>query len=313
MTKKPSIEALAAKFERLQAKRKALVDSASKLEAKLNAVFAGTGVFGRGVDLTLERLDPSEFVYGHLSYSSLGRLWVNYRETNEDEHDDHYGVPDDERTYAIKTLEDCAPQWVERLLAEDHVSSMLMNIDARIDEMEGRADQSLAVLEKIVAAESTSIDEQMGESLQAFGNETLKSNWGATLDALHLNPAHGLASASSYVESVCAGILHARGVALPDNKSMGPLLKATLKALDWPEDKLLPSDVARVTTGVATLSEGIGALRTHFSTAHGAASHQPPLAPEFATLAKNAGAAVAIFLIDRHKNGGTPTPPGAHE
>ncbi|WP_129518696.1 abortive infection family protein [Burkholderia stabilis] len=90
---------------------------------------------------------------------------------------------------------------------------------------------------------------------------------------------------------------------------MKPFIETVLATLPWPEDAQLPADVKKLTSGVSTVCQAIGTLLTHYGSAHGASTHLPPLDPVYATLAKNAGAAVAIFLLDRHRNGGITTPP----
>ncbi|MDN7431412.1 abortive infection family protein [Burkholderia sp. AU45388] len=137
----------------------------------------------------------------------------------------------------------------------------------------------------------------------------MQENWNATGDALNLNPADGMTRASSFVEAVCAEILRERGVPLPDNKSMKPLIETVLATLPWPDDAQLLADVKRLTSGVSTVCQAIGTLRTHYGSAHGASTHLPPADPAYAMLTKNAGAAVAIFLLDRHRNGGITRPP----
>ncbi|RQR59885.1 hypothetical protein DIE18_15835 [Burkholderia sp. Bp9125] len=92
---------------------------------------------------------------------------------------------------------------------------------------------------------------------------------------------------------------------------MKPLIETVLAKLAWPEDAQLPADVKRITSGVSTLCQGVGALRTHYGSAHGTSTHLPPLDPAFAAFARNAGAAVAIFLLARHRDCGSRAMPEA--
>lgn len=303
MMSKPSIDGLAARLDRVQAKRKAILESAVRLEAKLNAAFAGTGVFGCGADVTLEKEGPCVEVYGRLCYSTLG-LTAQYRDSTQDEHDDYYKVPVEERDYTVKGVDQCSPQWIDRLLSEEHVSSLLANLDAWIDGMEGAADRSLAVLQNALATESVEIEAQMAASLVALNREAVSRNWQAALDATHLDTADALTRATTMLESVCAAILIERGIPLPKDKSLSPLLKECVNSLGLPDLPELQPDLKQLLGGVASICGGAAALRTHFGTAHGATSHFAPLDAAFCELAKNTCAAAAIFLIDRHKHGG---------
>ncbi len=88
---------------------------------------------------------------------------------------------------------------------------------------------------------------------------------------------------------------------------MGPLVKACQNSLDWPAERELKDDVEQLLSGIRSICGGIGALRTHFGTAHGTSSHLPPLDPGYAVFVKHATVAAAHFLLNRHQVS-APTP-----
>lgn len=300
------IKVLAAQHRRFKAKQAELVEQARALEEELHNAFGEGEVAGASSNVTLEQIGQDEYVYGYLGYGFSG-LTACHRTTDDDLADAHHGVPDEARSYSVKPLANCPPEWLERLLDEEILASLLKNIGDRLDEKEGRVDSSLSALRTMLASESAKLDAGMAESLKQMGNETLKRIWDEALDASHLHTADGLTRSSSFLESVCAAILRERRVALPRDKSMSPLLDECVKCLDWPEKDAL-SDAKQLFAGVKSICGGIGSLRTHFGTAHGASGHLPPLEASWATLAKNSSAAVAIFLISRHMEGARASP-----
>ena len=181
------------------------------------------------------------------------------------------------------------------------MASLFASIGTVLHERETQVDESLGALDKLLAAESAEIDTQMTDSLTKLNNDTLKQNWAEVLDATHLETADGLTRSSRMLEAVCTAILNERGVELPADKSLQPLLKACIKCLAWPKTKEALDDFNQLKGGVQSICNAVGSLRTHFGTAHGASSHLPPLDPEFGVLAKNACATAAIFLLSRHK------------
>jgi hypothetical protein len=303
---KDSIQALAAQHKRVQAKRSAFYKKAQDLEAALNEAFDGSGIYATSADTTLEETGLAEGTYGRLCYDG-DELRLIYRTTDEDLHDEAHGIPDEERGYHSRSLANCPPKWLDRLFAAATLNSLFARIGAVLNQREGQVDQSLEALDKILAAESAEIEAQMAASLTELDNDTLNQNWAAVLDATHLETADGLTRSSRMLETVCTAILNERGVALPADKSLSPLLKACIKCLEWPLAKEAHDDVKQLTGGVQSICNGVGALRTHFGTAHGASSHLPPLDPEFGILAKNACATAAIFLLSRHKQSGATT------
>ncbi|MFK4448489.1 hypothetical protein ABH944_008543 [Caballeronia udeis] len=303
------IGTLAAQQRRIEAKKAALIERARTLDAELNRAFDGADIAGVSSNVTLEQIGYDEYTYGYLCYRD-GELTVGYRMTDDDVADAHHGVPDDQRSYSVRVLANCSPEWLERLLDEATLESLLGNIAARLCEREGRLDGSLSALQTILAAESAKLDGQMVERLEKTGDDTLQRLFDEAVDVAHLDAADGLTRSSRFLEAVCATILRERGTALPKDKSIVPLLDACVACLDWP-DKVALTDAKQLFAGVKSIAGGIGTLRSHFGTAHGASSHLPSLDASWAMLAKNAAAAVAIFLLSRHRDGTDATPGNA--
>jgi hypothetical protein len=76
------------------------------------------------------------------------------------------------------------------------------------------------------------------------------------------------------VESVCRSILVELGLGLPEKKDIKGLFAAVRKPLGLATDRtdlhpLIADDVRKILSGLATVVEGIGSLRTHGGDAHG--------------------------------------------
>jgi hypothetical protein len=158
-------------------------------------------------------------------------------------------------------------------------------LSLRLDAGQSRVDSSLQALQDALEAESQRLDMEMAETLRLHGSDRLDQIWRATRDATHTDSSDGLTRSSSFLESVCATILREREADLPKDKSISPLLDACLACLDWPDDQTL-AETRQFFGSIKSITNGIGALRTHFGTAHGASSHLLPRDPSFAVLAK---------------------------
>ncbi|WP_322106020.1 abortive infection family protein [Paraburkholderia sp. J41] len=292
------INSLAAQQRRIETKAIALAENARKLGEDLNAAFNGKAVSGSSSHVTLEQYGYDEYIYGCLCYRDR-ELSVLYRTTDEDAADAHSGTPNDVRSYNSTLLAECKPAWLEHILNEETIGSLLDAIGDSLTEREGRLDRARSALHAITEVESANLDAQMATALEQAGDVTLSGRWRDTLDASHMDSADSLARSSSFLESVCATILRARDVELPKDKSLKPLLDACVKSLPWP-DKAALADAKQAFAGVQSIAGGVGTLRTRFSTAHGATAHLPSLDGGWAVFAKNASAALAIFLLDRH-------------
>ncbi|RQY09917.1 hypothetical protein DF117_34910 [Burkholderia stagnalis] len=294
------ISALKAQRQRLEQKGGTLLERVAALTADLTDAVGDQPVSALSDITNLDQWSDDDFVYGKLHFGG-GRLSVRYRTSDDDQADMYNNVDPDCRPWQSVALTECDPLWREELMDEAVLNSLFTRLGEQLAAREIRIDASLAVVKKVIEAESAVIDSEMSATLTAAGDENLGRLWQDAVHATHNDTADALTRCSRFLEAVCAKILRERGVALPDEKSMGPLVKACQKSLDWPDSRELKSDVEQLLGGIRSICGGIGALRTHFGTAHGASSHLPPLDRAYAVFVKQATVAAAHFLLNRHQ------------
>lgn len=123
--------------------------------------------------------------------------------------------------------------------------------------------------------------------------------------AVESDPALAIGTLKELVESCCKTILSECGVAVPDNADLAQLVKLTTKQL-----KLTPDDIAdrtkasdtikRLLSNLATITQGIAALRNQYGTGHGKHAGSKGLEPRHAKLAVGAASTLAVFLVETH-------------
>lgn len=181
------------------------------------------------------------------------------------------------------------------------LASLFKCIGERLGEREVRIDVSLAAVETVLEAESASIDAQMTESLAGFGGEAMERKWADLLKAMLLDPADGLTRSYAFLEELCALILHERGIEVGREQTLTTRLKACVEVLGRDETAEAKEAVTQVLNGIRTIGNGVGQLRNRFSTAHAATPGSAAPDTAYAVLMKNATAAAAIFLLNRHR------------
>ncbi|WP_157636787.1 abortive infection family protein [Burkholderia ubonensis] len=295
------IKAIVAAKKRVTEKEASVTEIARELTAALHEECAGLEVFGVStaviVDAPMGR-DPRRL--GAFLQFGRGQLLVMWNPR---------GLIRTDRlagqwwrgNFSALALEDCPLPWLQQLLTKTVINSLLDSIRGDVDERESRVDATLAEARALLSAESAVLDAEMTASATATGDENLTRLWHDAVEATRNDTADALTRCSRFLEAVCAKILRERGVALPKDKSMSPLVKACLDTLAWPDAKEAEGDVRQLLGGIQSICNGIGALRTHFGTAHGASSHLPPLDPGYAVLVKHATVAAAHFLLNRHQ------------
>lgn len=139
---------------------------------------------------------------------------------------------------------------------------------------------------------------EMSQLLGAEGLHQCQRDFERAVGSIAADPEQAIASASSLLESVCKAILEQAGRELPNNESMQPLMKATLDALELAPGSEAEPDIRGALKGLASIAQGIGALRTKAGAAHGRGPGHAPLEPRHARLAVNAASTVGLFLLE---------------
>lgn len=124
--------------------------------------------------------------------------------------------------------------------------------------------------------------------------------------AAESDPALAIGSAKEFVESVCKGILSARGQPLTGNENLQQLVRMTREALDLTVAANAEETIRKTVNALATVTQGIAELRGRFGSGHGHHPATQPPRPELARLAVGASVTLAVFLYEVHRNS-TPT------
>jgi hypothetical protein len=144
---------------------------------------------------------------------------------------------------------------------------------------------------------------RLSGTAQTLNFDTVSRDLKRALDTAHTDPESAVTSACSTVESVCRLIILELGGELPNKKDIKGLFNAVKKPLGLSPDRKdldteIADDVRKNLSGLATVVEGIGALRTHGGDAHGRERGYVRIDPRIANLSINTASTVALFLIE---------------
>ncbi|QOF73382.1 abortive infection family protein [Aminobacter sp. SR38] len=113
------------------------------------------------------------------------------------------------------------------------------------------------------------------------------------------DPHAAITAASAIVEAFCKTYIEAHGLGMPAMQTIAPLWKVVQRALGLNPDRLLGDDENRILSGLTSIVDGIGTLRTHIGSAHGRGIAPPPIASSDAQLAVNAAHTLVTFAMER--------------
>ena len=116
------------------------------------------------------------------------------------------------------------------------------------------------------------------------------------------SPREAVSAASNILESVCKVYIAERGLDMPSKQDLKPVWTVVRKDLGFDPGTVEDQDLQVILTGLLAIVDGIGALRTHASSAHGAGKKQYKLESRHARLAIHAAHTVALFILESWKH-----------
>jgi hypothetical protein len=163
--------------------------------------------------------------------------------------------------------------------------------------------QFLEIIATIEAGFAPPVLGSLTDVAQVLNFDTVSRDLERALASTKTDPEDAVTAACSTVESVCRSILIELGLGLPEKKDIKGLFAAVRKPLGLGTDRtdldpLIADDVRKILSGLATVVEGIGSLRTHGGDAHGRERGYARIDRRIASLAIHSASTVALFLIE---------------
>lgn len=112
------------------------------------------------------------------------------------------------------------------------------------------------------------------------------------------SPREAVSAASNILESLCKVYIAEEQLDTPAKQDLKPVWTVVRKHLGFDPGVVEDQDLQTILTGLFAVVDGIGALRTHASSAHGAGKKSYKLEPRHARLAIHAAHTVALFVLE---------------
>ena len=85
---------------------------------------------------------------------------------------------------------------------------------------------------------------------------------------------------------------------MPAKQDLQPLWTVVRKHLGLDQSRIADRDILEIMSGIFAVVNGIGALRSHASSAHGAGSRTYKLEPRHARLAVHSAHTLVLFILE---------------
>lgn len=145
--------------------------------------------------------------------------------------------------------------------------------------------------------------ESFGNAITSLDYASVEADLQRALNQTDADPEDAITSACSIVESVCKCILDDMKKEYPSKQDIRGLVTEVSKHLKLsPGRDDLPTewaaDIKQILGGLASVTGGIGALRTHAGDAHGRGKRKVAVDARVARLAIHAASTVSLFFIE---------------
>ena len=113
-----------------------------------------------------------------------------------------------------------------------------------------------------------------------------------------LSPREAISAASNILESVCKVIIAEEKLPSPAKQDLQSVWGVVRKHLGIDPSKVEDQDLQQILTGLLSIVHGLGSLRTHASSAHGAGKAPYRLEPRHARLAIHSAHTLCLFVLE---------------
>jgi hypothetical protein len=125
------------------------------------------------------------------------------------------------------------------------------------------------------------------------------------LKSAESDPPAAVTAACASLEALCKTYIEEEKLEGPSDKSIKGLWKTVSTHLGFDPSVHADDDIKRVLSGITSVIDGVGALRTHAGSAHGHGKKSYKLEPRHARLTMNAAYSIVLFTIETwEKRGG---------
>lgn len=138
----------------------------------------------------------------------------------------------------------------------------------------------------------------LGEFIRDRDTGSIDVEFNRALSNVETNPREATSAASNILESVCKAYIIDEELDMPAKQDLKPIWTVVRKDLNFDPSVVEDQDLQQILSGMISVVEGIGALRTHASSAHGAGKKTYKLEPRHARLAIHAAHTVALFILE---------------
>ncbi len=190
---------------------------------------------------------------------------------------------------------------------EENVDSFLGITDNKYDDWKKKKHRVVSILEsyglkyirggKVAEVRKGSISKVLEEELVKGNYEEINVEFQRAVNAIDSDPGAAITAGCAILEALFKVYISEHGLTLPNKQTIKPLWNVVQKHIGFNPASQTDSDVQVILTGLSSIVDGIGALRTHGGSAHGGGELRYNMKPRHASLIVGTAHTLALFVI----------------
>jgi hypothetical protein len=127
---------------------------------------------------------------------------------------------------------------------------------------------------------------------------SINEEFDRALKSVEASPREAVSAACNILESLFKTYIEEERLEMPAKQDLQPVWSVVRKHLGLDPSRIEDRDIQEIMSGMFAVVNGIGALRTHASSAHGAGKRGYKLEPRHARLAVHSAHTLALFILE---------------
>lgn len=150
----------------------------------------------------------------------------------------------------------------------------------------------------IVSDGSGAPTRSLAELIKSRDIPSINAEFDRALAKVNSEPREATSAACNILESICKTYISDKNLPMPQKQDLQSLWKVARSDLGFEPGKLQDEDLKKILSGMFSVVDGIGAFRTHASSAHGEGRKMYNLKPRHARLAIHSAHTIALFIFE---------------
>lgn len=151
---------------------------------------------------------------------------------------------------------------------------------------------------KIYGASISTPSRSLGDMLKELLISEINDEFDRAYKSVDTDPPSAVTAACAIVEAMCKSYIAEHALTLPTKQTIKDLWKVVAKHMKLSPERVEDEDLKRILSGLTSITDGVGSLRTHAGSAHGQAKRTYRLEPRHARLAVHSAHTLCLFAME---------------